>query len=219
MTDFAPDGSPVAFYRRLPTTGEPELIHAAIPSGASVLDLGCGPGRIAQPLATLGHPVTGVDDGAGMIEALSAQVEGIVADARTVRLGRRFGAVLMASHLINDPGGGQAFVATAAAHLEPAGIVVAETYPPGWDPTGSVGVETRLGDARITMLRASIHGDILRAEVRYGIDDLLWRQCFVARLLDEAALRMMLAFEGLEFLRWLERPGWFVAVGLATAGR
>jgi SAM-dependent methyltransferase len=219
MTDIAPDGSPVAFYRRLPATGEPELIHSVIPSDASVLDLGCGPGRIARPLAALGHRVTGVDDGAGMIEALPAEVEGIVADARTVRLGRRFGAVLMASHLINDPGGGQAFVATAAAHLEPAGIVVAETYPPDWDPTGSVGVETRLGDARITLLRASIDGDILRAEVRYGVDDLQWQQPFTARLLDDAALREMFAREGLEFVRWLDRPGWFVAVGLSTAGR
>lgn len=38
MNDVAPDGSPVAFYRRLPATGEPELIHATIGAGASVLD-------------------------------------------------------------------------------------------------------------------------------------------------------------------------------------
>jgi hypothetical protein len=96
---------------------------------------------------------------------------------------------------------------------------VAETYPPGWGPTGSVGVETRLGDARITLLRASIDGDTLRAEVRYGIDDLQWQQPFTARLLDDAALREMFAREGLEFVRWLDRPGWFVAVGRSTAGR
>jgi SAM-dependent methyltransferase len=213
MTDLAPDGSPVAFYRRLPAAGEPELVHGAIPPHASVLDLGCGPGRIAGPLAALGHEVTGVDDGAAMIAALPAGVEGIVADARRVRLGRRFGAVLMASHLINDPVGGQAFVATAAAHLEPGGVVVVETYPPGWDPAGSVGVETRLGDARITLLRASVVGDVIRAEVRYGVDGLQWQQPFTARFLDEPGLREMVGREGLEFLRWLDRPGWFVAVG------
>ena len=48
MTDVAPDGSPVAFYRRLPATGEPELIHGVIAPGASPLDLGCGTGRIAD---------------------------------------------------------------------------------------------------------------------------------------------------------------------------
>jgi hypothetical protein len=30
MDDVAPDGSPVAFYRRLPSTGEPEPIQAAL---------------------------------------------------------------------------------------------------------------------------------------------------------------------------------------------
>jgi SAM-dependent methyltransferase len=209
--DVAPDGSPVAFYRRLPATGEPELVHAAIGAGTSVLDLGCGPGRIAGPLAALGHAVTGVDDGAGMIEALPSGVEGVVADARTVRLGRRFGAVLLASHLVNAPNDGRAFVATAAAHLEPGGVVVGETYPPGWDAAASVGKESRLGDARILLTRATLDGDLLDAAVRYGVDGHEWGQSFTARILDEAALRDLLASEGLEFDRWLDRAGWFVA--------
>ena len=213
MTDVAPDGSPVAFYRRLPATGEPELIHAAIGPATTILDLGCGPGRIAGPLAELGHPVTGVDDGAGMIEALPDGVEGVVGDARSIRLGRRFGAVLLASHLVNAPDDGPAFVATAEAHLMTGGIVVAETYPPDWSPGQAVGRETRLGDARIELLRATVDRDILDAEVRYGVDGELWRQPFTARLLDEPALRALLEEQGLRFDRWLDRPGWFVARG------
>jgi SAM-dependent methyltransferase len=201
----------VAFYRRLPATGEPQLIHGLIPPGASVLDLGCGTGRIAGPLVALGHPVTGVDDGPGMIAALPPGVEGLVADARTVRLGRRFGVVLITSHLINDPHAGAAFVATAAAHLESAGFVLGETYPPGWDPSASVAREMRMGDARIETLWATVVGDLLEAEVRYGTDDLVWQQVFRARLLDEAGLRMLLAEGGLAFGRWLPRPGWFTA--------
>jgi SAM-dependent methyltransferase len=211
VTDIAPDGSPVEFYRRLPATGEPELIHAAIGLGTSVLDLGCGPGRIAGPLVALGHPVTGVDDGAGMIEALPPGVDGIVGDARTIRLGRHFGAVLMASHLVNAPGDGPAFLATAGAHLAPGGLVVAEAYPPDWDPAGQVGRETQLGDAHIELVRATVDADRLEAEVRYGVDGHEWRQPFTARLLDEAALRALLAAQGIEFARWLDRPGWFVA--------
>ena len=211
MSDVAPDGSPVSFYRHVPVTGEPELIHAAIPAGASVLDLGCGPGRIAGPLVALGHAVTGVDDGPGMIAALPPTVEGVVGDARTIRLGRQFGAVLLASHLVNDPDDGTAFAATAAAHLALDGIVVGETYPPGWDPAASVGQETRLGDARIELVRARVDGDLLDAVVRYGVDGLVWQQPFRARLLGEAGLRGVLADGGLEFESWLERPGWFVA--------
>jgi SAM-dependent methyltransferase len=211
MSEVAPDGSPVAFYRRLPATGEPELIHAVVGAGTSILDLGCGPGRIAGPLAALGHQVVGVDDGAGMVAALPPGVDGVVGDARTVRLGRTFGAVLLASHLVNAPGDGPAFAATAAAHLAPGGLVVGETYPPGWDPAASVGRIRRLGDARIELLGAAVEGDRLEAEVRYGVDGATWTQAFSARLLDEAALRDLLHAAGLAFVRWLERPGWFLA--------
>jgi SAM-dependent methyltransferase len=214
VSDIAPDGSPVAFYRRLPATGEPELIHATIPAGASVLDLGCGPGRIAGPLVALGHPVTGVDNGAGMIAALPAGVEGVVGDAAMMRLGRRFGAVLLASHLVNDPASGAAFAATAAAHLEPGGVVIGETYPPGWDPASSVGRVSHVGEAEIVLLSATMAGDRLEAVVRYGVDGVAWSQPFSARVLDEAALRALLGDAGLRFDRWLGRPGWF----MATAG-
>lgn len=211
MTDVAPDGSPVAFYRRLPATGEPELIHAVIPARATVLDLGCGPGRIAVPLAALGHAVTGVDNGAGMIAALPPGVDGIVGDATTIRLGRRFEAVLLASHLVNDPDDGAAFASTAAAHLKPDGVMVGETYPPDWDPLADVGREGRLGEATIEILRASLDDDLLESEVRYGVDGQVWQQIFHARLLGEDGLRTLLGRAGLRFDRWLDRPGWFRA--------
>lgn len=209
--DVAPDGSPVAFYARLPTIGEPELIHWLVPEGATILDLGCGTGRIAAPLAALGHAVTGIDNGLGMIAALPSAVEGILDDAASVRLGRHFDAVLLASHLVNDPDHGAAFARTAAAHVEPDGVVVAETYPPGWDPAASVGRTARLGDAAVTLTSARLDGDLLTAEVRYGVDEREWHQPFTARVLDEAALRGLLDGAGLRFDRWLDRPGWFVA--------
>jgi hypothetical protein len=145
VTDVAPDGSPVTFYRRLPAAGEPELIHRVI------------------------------------------------------------------SQLVNDPEGGVAFVATAAAHLDPDGVVVGQTYPPDWVPSAAVGHETRMGDARIELLSATVVGDRLEAEVRYGVDGRVWQQSFVARLLGEDGLREVLADGGLAFDHWLERPGWFLA--------
>ena len=42
-------------------------MHAAVPEGASILELGCGTGRILKPLAALGHLVHGVDDSPGML--------------------------------------------------------------------------------------------------------------------------------------------------------
>jgi SAM-dependent methyltransferase len=209
--DVAPDGSPVAFYARLPAMGEPRLVHDAIPPGASVLDVGCGTGRIAAPLAALGHRVTGIDNGPGMIAALPATVEGIVGDAASVRLGRRFHAVLLASHFVNDPDAGAAFLRTAAAHVEPDGVVIGETYPPEWSPSESLGRPSQLGDATVILTRARMVGDRLEAEVRYGVDGQEWAQPFTARVLDEAALRALLEDAGLRFERWLARPGWFTA--------
>ncbi len=207
----APDGSPVAFYARVPPMGEPELIDRLLPRAASVLDLGCGPGRLAGPLARLGHSVTGVDNGPGMIAALPADVEGIVGDAASIRLGRRFDAVLLASHLINDAASGAAIACTAAAHVAPRGIVIGETYPPGWDHRSAVGRTDRLGDAEVTLLRAERHGDLLEAEVAYGIDGSSWHQAFTARILGQDELADVLRRCGLRFERWLERPGWFTA--------
>jgi SAM-dependent methyltransferase len=210
-SSVAPDGSPVEFYRRLPDAGEAKLIHGLVRPGASILDVGCGPGRIAGPLASLGHAVTGIDNEPAMVAALPPQVEGIVADARTIRLPRTFDAVLLASHLVDDPEDGPAFAVTAARHVAASGVVIGETYPPGWSPAGSVGRETRVGDARIALTRAEVKADLMDAEVLYRVDDREWTQAFRARLLTEADLRALLAAAGLRFERWLDRAGWFVA--------
>lgn len=57
--ETAPDGSPVAFYRRLPPTGEPETIAAIVPPGSTILELGCGAGRVAGPLEDAGLSFAG----------------------------------------------------------------------------------------------------------------------------------------------------------------
>ena len=106
---------------------------------------------------------------------------------------------------------GPSFAATAAAHLEAGGLVVGQTYPPGWDPASSIGHVQELGDARIEMLRATVADGRLEAEVRYGVDGVTWTQAFSARVLDEAGLRGLLDAAGLAFVHWLERPGWFLA--------
>jgi hypothetical protein len=41
---IAPDGCAVELYALLPSMGEPEIVHAAIPAGASILELGAGAG-------------------------------------------------------------------------------------------------------------------------------------------------------------------------------
>jgi SAM-dependent methyltransferase len=66
-TDAAPDGSPVEVYLRLPPGEEPGIVHAAVPEGAAVLELGCGAGRLTRALLAFGHPVVAVDQSPEML--------------------------------------------------------------------------------------------------------------------------------------------------------
>jgi SAM-dependent methyltransferase len=210
--DVTPDGSPLAVYRRLQDTGEAALVHAVIPAEASVLDLGCGTGRIARGLIALGHRVTGVDESEEMLAALPAGVLRVPADITTLRLKRRFGAVLLASHFVNDdPLRRASYLTTSRVHLASGGRLVGEAYPPGFDWMATVGRTTRLGEVEVTVQRADVRGVEVDAVVVYVVDGMNWRQPFRAWMLDEEELSHSLAVAGLAFAGWLERPGWFVA--------
>jgi SAM-dependent methyltransferase len=210
----APDGSPVAIYRALPPPAEAEMIHAAIPRRASVLDLGCGTGRFARALAARGHPVVAVDHEPAMLDGLDTAdgVSPVLGDLGALVLDQVFDAVLLASHLVNDDELGPRALRVARAHLATSGVVIAEAYPPGLDWPMAVGGRSILGPVAVTVTRARVEGDQLDASVRYELDDSAWEQPFTARLLDEAALARRLVEADLVFDRWLDvGRGWFLA--------
>jgi SAM-dependent methyltransferase len=60
--DITPDGCAVDLYRRLPVDNEPDVVVAAAPPPATLLELGCGVGRVTRPLVALGYEVTAVDE-------------------------------------------------------------------------------------------------------------------------------------------------------------
>ncbi len=208
------DGCPVELYPLLPPAGEPEAVHAAIEAGAEVLDLGAGTGRIAHGLIELGHPVVAVDDSAAML--------GWVRGARTVcsriedlRLGRRFPAVLLASHLINNPDRPvrTALLDTVRGHLAPGGKLVAQWHPPEWFDLVGAGGDGRLGPVRIRLRGITRTGDLLSATVYYEVEGRSWEQPFTCLRLSEDALLGALAGAGLAFAGWASADRtWFTAV-------
>ena len=210
----APDGSPVDIYRALPRPTEADTIHAAIPAGATVLDLGCGTGRFARALAELGHEVTAVDHEPAMLEGIEA-VEGVtpvLGDLGSLDLGRAFDAVLLASHLVNDDDLGPRALAVARDHVTRDGVVIAEVYSPSVDWPAAVGRRSELGPVGVTVTEAEVVGDVLTASVRYDLGERSWDQPFSARLLDEAGVTTRLADAGLRFDGWLdEGRGWLIA--------
>lgn len=102
--------------------------------GIRLLDVGCGGGLVAEPLARLGATVTGIDLAEPSIEAARAHAAaaGLAIDYRVENLenlaaaGERFDAVLCLEVLehVPDPA---AFLRTAAATLEPGGVLIAST--------------------------------------------------------------------------------------------
>lgn len=108
--------------------GEADLLASYGPR--SVLDAGCGTGRVAIELARRGLDVVGVDVDPAMLEAARRKAPGlrfVEADLETLDLGRRFDIAVMAGNVVLfvREGTEGAVVSRVAAHLEPGGRLVA----------------------------------------------------------------------------------------------
>lgn len=96
----------------------------------SVLDGGCGTGRIGRELARRGLEVVGVDLDPAMIAVARRKAPDLdwrLGDLATANLGRAFAAVLLAGNvmLFVAPGSERAIVTNLARHLAPGGLLVA----------------------------------------------------------------------------------------------
>ena len=103
-------------------------------AGLSILDVGCGGGLVAEPMARLGGHVTGLDAEAGTLAVARAHAaeSGLAIDYRDDAVealassGARFDAVLaleVVEHVADLP----AFLAACAAVLAPGGLLVLST--------------------------------------------------------------------------------------------
>ncbi|HEX6500635.1 MAG TPA: class I SAM-dependent methyltransferase [Micromonosporaceae bacterium] len=205
---IAPDGSPVALYRRLPPrTGDAELVHGLLPPGGRVLDLGCGTGRLAEPLARLGHPVTGVDNEPDMLAELRL-ARPVPADLATVDLGERFHAVLLMSHLVNtaDPTFVAAALRTVRRHVRDDGFAVVERHAPGWVATCAPSV-VEVDGVRYTLTDLDRRDDVLTATVRYEFDGQRVDHPFSVRDVTDERLTALAATAGLRFDSTLDDSG------------
>ncbi|MEV6643407.1 class I SAM-dependent methyltransferase [Amycolatopsis sp. NPDC051371] len=203
------DGCSVEVYLLLPPAGEPEIVHAALSPGASILELGCGAGRVTHPLVELGHPVVAVDDSPEMLAHVRAET--VCARIGDLDLGRPFDAVLLGSHLVNTAvdSDRHALLAAARRHLAPAGRLIVEWHPPEWFDAVASGQGGRLGEVAVELADVVREGDLLSATVRYSAGERRWEQEFTCRrlTLEEALTSADLIFDG-----WLtDDRNWFAA--------
>jgi SAM-dependent methyltransferase len=132
--------------------GEAALVDSYGPG--SVLDAGCGTGRVAIELSRRGHPVVGVDVDESMLETARAKAPSLAwvcADLADPALdfGRDFDVVVMAGNvLIFVRTGSEGLVlANAARWLRPGGRMVTgySVRPDGFDPRRHDALAARSG--------------------------------------------------------------------------
>jgi 2-polyprenyl-6-hydroxyphenyl methylase/3-demethylubiquinone-9 3-methyltransferase len=128
--------------------------------GLRLLDIGCGGGLVAEPMARLGFAVTGIDAAAETVATARAHAEqsGLAIDYRAMAAetlassAERFDVVL-ALEIVEHVADLDAFLAAAAALVQPGGAFVAATlnrtaksylfaiigaeYVLGWLPRGT----------------------------------------------------------------------------------
>lgn len=195
---ITPDGCAVELYSLLPPGRDPEIIHRAVPPGASILELGAGAGRVTHPLLRLGHEVVAVDESPEMLERIHG-VRTVLGRIETLDLGRRFDAVLLASHLVNVPEreARLALLATCRRHVRDSGCVLVQRHEPEWFDTAAATQDSKGGITfRLRDIARPAPG-LLSATVEYQVGERVWTQSFTAARVDDADLAADLGAAGL----------------------
>ncbi|HZD71250.1 MAG TPA: class I SAM-dependent methyltransferase [Actinomycetes bacterium] len=191
---ITPDGCAVDCYSLLPPGRDPEIIHGAIPPGACILELGAGAGRVTHALLRLGHPVVAVDESPEMLERING-AETVRGRIETLDLGRRFDAVVLASHFVNAPKQElrRTLLRACRRHTRDGGCVVVQRHELEWFDSAA---PSERSDGGITFRLRDVSRPapgLLSATVEYQVGDRLWRQSFTAARVDDADLAADLA--------------------------
>jgi ubiquinone/menaquinone biosynthesis C-methylase UbiE len=142
--------------------------------GGPVLDLCCGTGLVAIPVAAMGLSVTGVDLAAPMLAHARAKAERedvdvhwIEADVRALALARRFGFAILTGNAFQaflTAADQRALLAAVRRHLAPEGVFGFETRnPAGHDlrdePEGATEIDYVDVDGRRVLMSSSQQWD------------------------------------------------------------
>jgi SAM-dependent methyltransferase len=163
----------------------PYFLDRAKESGGPVLELMCGTGRLTLPLAEAGHDVTGVDRSAALLARLraklgprTAHVRLVLADVRSMSIGRTFPLVFVGFHSFAEilgSGARRRAMAAIRPHVAPGGRLILTLHNPpvraanahvAWRSMGTFPLDDGTGRSvevssrwRVDLARARVHGD------------------------------------------------------------
>lgn len=210
-----------AVYEALNPAGPDDIFYLNLAGAApkTILDVGCGTGRLACSLAERGHAVTGVDLSSTMLDvarhrAGSERVRWVTASATSFSLAERFDLVLMTGHafqnLLTDEDV-KAALRTFRHHLLAAGRLAFESRNPlvrtweTWKPAVSarrVSVPN-IGEVQVHHSTTSIAGEIVTYETHFQFpnDDLVV-VADTLRFVTHAGLGTLLSEAGFTEVSW-----------------
>ena len=212
---ITPDGCAVELYERIPLGPEVDIIQGAIPAGVTVLELGCGVGRMTRPLAQRGFHVTAVDESPEMIERVAdIGVRTVRSPIERLDLGERFDVVLLASFLVHagDPRIQRGLLSTCRRHVAEDGCVLIQRQPEGWHER--VPIEAPIGDGLVRVVSSiPVTAEVRQVHVEYQFPDAYWTQTYLARPMTTPVFEQVLAEAGLRVDAYLTPDGiWVRAV-------
>lgn len=104
--------------------------------GGPILELGCGTGKLAIPLAEAGFSVTGLDNSPALLELAASKngdVQWVEGDMRSFDLGRGFTLIMLPSNNLghlHTPEDFAECIGSVKRHLRPGGVFVIDVFVP-----------------------------------------------------------------------------------------
>ncbi|MGQ5636874.1 MULTISPECIES: class I SAM-dependent methyltransferase [unclassified Streptomyces] len=202
---ITPDGCAVELYERLPVGEEPDIVAAAVPAGAHILELGSGVGRMTHPLIERGFTVTAVDESADMLSRVRG-ARTICGPIEQLDLGgEEFDVVMLASFLVHagDEEVRRGLLRTCARYVAKDGCVLIQREGEDYhtnvpreraDPSGFT--------VRVLSVKPLGNG-ANSVHVEYVFPDARWTQTFLSRPLTREQFESALEEAGLEVESYL----------------